>query len=701
MKSSEELNPENGGKSNQSVIVNPNLGRPIFLNIDHKLKRKEFHTEILIISNILDPAEFREDIKGKIKLVPVLDYMWKFREIFELKKKIFKEEQPEGFWARRRKKKIKKRKQRIIAKEIKKDENLYDFKIDDVDYKLKKLRAHPYRGNSLLLSALDIKEVPTIPISNASYLEGLSPQDYILKYKIFGNLTTFYRVSVRFTISKEVKNFLKERTFVMFDLMFSKDRINYHSIIISKKDWKNFVFVHATDLHLAERNDRIYSLVKKWTESSVKQSMDDFFDTVARKLKLRKKDKREKGLSEMRTPLRKRLINPNNQFRKFIKIINRKVFRNEIDFIVLTGDLVDYTVLSRLAKKVRKLNEFKYEESNWKIFKDILLNSKNQKHHKGVIKGEELLCPIFTTVGNHDYRPYHYDLTWAEMYKKIGLNAAEAVALNQLFSASPITALGKSTMALKGYLSEINPSFNFSLSLGNDNLIFLNTGSDSFKNIRDLIMGHPSVTGLVNKQIKYLENLINHKVQDKSNTILFLHGPPINTGEKKLSIKLFEKKGGRFMKEKMEDFKESILRKLGQPNSDARLDKIFNVKYGTISSNWEKIIKFCRDHCILTLAGHTHTLREFRLEDPEIKTKVYDSPPFSLKKIENPAAVYYDIYSELYTDAESIEKHGPFIVQTPALGLGGYKNPETAGAYRVITIKDEKVDSFKVKYINR
>lgn len=695
------MNPENGEPLNQSVIVNPNLGRPIFLNIDRKLKKKEFQTEILFISSIMDPKEFSKDIKGKIKLVPVLDYMWKFREIFELKKKIFKEDEAEGFWARRRKKKIKKRKQRIIAKETEKDEKFYDFKVDDVDYKLKKLRAHPYRRDSLSLSAIDIKEVPTIPISNTSYLEGLSPQDYLLKYNVFGNLTKFYRVSVRFTISKEVKNFLKDRTFVMFDLIFSKDRINHHSIVISKKEWKSFMFVHATDLHLAERNDRIYSIVKKWTESSVIRSVDDFFDTVAKKLKLKKKDKREKALSEIKIPLRKRLINPNNQFRKFIKIINRKVFRNEIDFIVLTGDLVDYTVLSQLTKKVRKLNEFKYEESNWKIFKDILLNSKNQKHYKGVIRGEELLCPIFTTVGNHDYRPYHYDLTWAEMYKKIGLNAAEAIALNQLFSASPISALVKSTMALKGYLSEINPSFNFFLSLGNNNFIFLNTGSDSFKNIRDLITGHPSVTGLVGKQIKYLENLINHKVQDKSNVFLFLHGPPINTGEKKLTIKLFEKKGGRFVKEKMEDFKESILKKLGQPNSAARLDKIFNVKYGTVSSNWEKLVKFCKDYCTLTLSGHTHTLREFRLEDPETKTKVYDSPPFSLKKIENPAAVYYDIYSELYTDAESIEKHGPFIVQTPALGLGGYKNLETAGAYRVITIKDGKVDSFKVKYINR
>lgn len=697
----EQLSLEKKEKPVQSIIVNPNLGRPIFLNIDRKLKKKEFQTELLFISNLLDPNEFRKNIKGEIKLVPVLDYKWKFREIFELKKKEYKQDKPEGFWARRRKIKIKKRKQKIIANELKETDEDYDFIVDDVGYMLKKLRGHSYRGDSLSLSIIDIKEVPTIPITHVSYLEGLTPQDYLLKYNFFGNLTKFYLVTIRFTISREVRNFLRERSFVMFDLISLKNRINYHSIVISKNDWNNFVFVHATDLHLAERNDRIYNIVKKWTETSVIKGVDDFFNTILKKFKLKKTDNREKVLAEIKTPLRKRLINPNNQFRKFIKIINRKVFENEIDFIVLTGDLVDYTVLSQLSRKVRKINEFKYEESNWKIFKDILLNSKNQKHYKGVTRGEELLCPIFTTIGNHDYRPYHYDLTWGEMYKKIGLNAAEAVALNQLLSASPITALVKTTQALKGYLTDINPSFNFSLTLGNNNLIFLNTGSDSFKNIRDLVTGHPSVTGLGGKQIKYLENIINHQLKDEANVFLFLHGPPINTGEKKLSIKLFEKKGGRFLKEKIEDFKESVLRNLGHPNSEARVDNIFNVKYGTVSSNWEKLIKFCKDHCTLTLSGHTHTLREFRLDDSEKKTTVYDSPPFSLKKIENPAAVFYDIYSELYTDAESIEENGPFILQTPALGLGGYKNTDTVGAYRVVTIKNGKVESFRVQYINR
>ncbi|MFX1477456.1 MAG: metallophosphoesterase [Promethearchaeota archaeon] len=690
---------------NQSMIISPNLGRPFFLNIDPKLKKETFQTEILLISNISDPVDFEKQVKGKIKLTPILDYMWKFRKIYKIswkRKGELEGERRKGFWARRKERRMRKKKTKIIDEEFKDEEKLLDFKIDDIDYKIKKLRVRPYRGKKISVSIRDIKEVPIIPISNLSYLDTLSPQDYLLKYKIYGDLSRFYRVLIEFNISKEIKEFLKSRNFIMFDLSCSEMRINYHSIVISKQEWKNFKFIHATDLHLAERNDKIYDVIKNWTESSIKKSVDDFLETAAKKLKIKRKIKnKEDSLADIKIPLRKRLINSNNQLKKFIKLANRKIFNNELDFIVLTGDLVDYAVLSRLTKKVRELNEFKYEESNWQVFKNIILNSNIDKGIKGVTKGEELLCPIFTTIGNHDYRLYHYDITWAEMYTKIGLNAAEALALNELFSASPITALVKSTNALKGYLSEINSSLDFSLTLGDNNFIFLNTGSDSFKNFRDLITGHPSVTGLLTKQIKYLENLINHKIKERSKVFLFLHGPPINTGEKKFSIKLFEKKGERFIKEHLSDFKESILKKLGQPSSKARLDNVFNVKYGTVSSNWEKLVKFCKDHCILTLSGHTHSLKEFRLEDPKTKSKVYDSPPFSLKKIENPAAVFYDLYSELYTDAKSIEQHGPFVVQTPALGLGGYKNPETAGAYREVEITNGKLSSFRVKYIIR
>jgi hypothetical protein len=287
------------------------------------------------------------------------------------------------------------------------------------------------------------------------------------------------------------------------------------------------------------------------------------------------------------------------------------------------------------------------------------------------------------------------------MYRKIGLNASEAIALNQLFSASPITALTKTNAAIKGYCSEINPSLDFSINLGNNLFIILNTGADSFRNIKDLITGHPSVTGVTHKQISYLESLINNRINEEMNTFLLLHGPPINAESIKTKIKLFEKKGSRIVKKKMKDYKESLIRKLGKPLTDARIDGVFNVKYGCISSNWEKLVSFCKKYTTLSLSGHTHSNQEFRIEETEERSTVYDAPPFRLKKIENPAAIFFDDYSEMNMNPDEIKQNSPFVLQTPALGLGSYQEIKTAGAYREVVLKNGNIISFKIKYINR
>jgi Icc-related predicted phosphoesterase len=673
----------------ETLLISPNLGNPLILEIDRKLKNKEFQTSLLYVCSDVNPEIIKQTINTNLSLIPLFDYKWSYKLAPKVKKK--------GFFARwkeKRKKKKLKKEGKVVDTEAKLEGKLEI---------LKKLKARLQRGNPISPNIITIEEAPTNSISNVSYIDNPAPQEYLLRNHVYENLGNFYRVVIEFTLSKEILNFLKERQFLMFDITSSDGRVNYHSLVISKQKWKNFTFAHATDLHLAERNDRIYGIVKNWTHSSVMGGVDEFFKAVKKKLKLfSKKKPSEKELTDIKTPLRKRLINPNNQFRKFIKICNRKVLRNELDFIVLTGDLIDYTILSKLSKKLRKLNEFKYENSNWKTFKSIILNTPSQEKQKGILRGEELNCPIFTTLGNHDYRPFHYDLTWGEMYKKIGLNASEAVALNELFSASPISAITKSSLALKGYLSEFNPFYDFYLQLGNNLFIVLNTGSDSFKNLRDLITGHPSVTGVSIKQIKYLENLMNAKFNENTNAFLFLHGPPVNTGVKKFKLNLFEKKGSRFIRSKVSEFKESLVKRLGKPLSNARIDGVFNVKYGGVSSNWEKLIEFCKNFTVMTLCGHTHDNQEFRLADPgENKTSVYDAPPFRLQKIQNPAAIYYDDYSEILTDAKSIRSNGPYVVQTPALGLGSYRHPETAGAYREITVNSGKITSFKVKYINR
>ena len=674
----------------KSVLISPNLGHPLILKIDHKLKKKDFQTNLIFISNISNPEIFENSIQNNLSIVPLFDHKWSYKLIFKRKEK--------GLFSKWKERRLRKKRMKLLEDKIKpKVEG--DLSLEQ----LKELKSRLHRGEPIFPKIINVEPSSITSISDLKFLNETRPQEILIKNQVYGVLDRFYKVNIEFDISKEVIRCLKERNFVMFDIHGPNERTNFHSLVISKQKWKDFTFVHATDLHLAERNDKLYEIIKKWTESSIKENVEDFFETVKKKLKLTKKKKSQEGvLSNIKIPLRKRLINSNNQFRMFIKLMNRKVHRNELDFVVLTGDLVDFTILGRLSKSLSKLNEFRYQDSNWLIFKSIILNTPLRERYKGVIRGEELNCPVFTTLGNHDYRPFPYDITWGEMYKKIGLNASEAIALNQLFSASPITAITKTSLALKGYLSEINSESDFSIKLGNNLFIILNTGADSFKNLRDLITGHPSVTGVTYKQIKYLENLINNQINEDTNTYLFLHGPPLNAEGKKYSINIFEKKGSRFIKRKISEFKESLVKKSGKSLSNARIDGIFNVKYGCVSSNWEKLIEFCKNYTVLTLSGHTHSNREFRLDDPGAqKSSVYDAPPFKLKKIENPAAIFYDNYSALNNDARSISENGPFVVQTPALGLGSYRNPETAGGYRELIVKDGKLVSFKVKYINR
>lgn len=701
-------------KVEQTRLINPNLGHPLFLNIDRRLKKKEFAIDILFVSNVSDPKNFEKSLRHKIELVPILEYKWKLKRLLEEERKKrlkeVKREKKKTFWERLKEKLF--HKDKIDTKDTSIDKSrLIDTRGEEFELverkKIEKLKPRVFRGDSVHVIIMNVQKATSISIENPEYESYCCPQPYLTKYRIFDDLTFFYKVKVSFSLTDEVLDFFKNYTFVMFDIIheaIQKKRINYHSLVISKNKWKNFKFVHATDLHLAKRNDEIYGIVKKWTAIFKNEKLAEIAQQSVKTVSFFDRIFKKRDSSKVMTfkPLVRRLINPNNNFRKFIKQMNKKVLRNELDFIVLTGDIVDFTVFSEIPKDIRKTLNFEYESSNWKIFKEIILNL-TQRKKRGIFKGEEVICPIFTIPGNHDFRPFHYDLRWGGLYRKLGLNANEALALNDKLLANPISSITKSFMALKGYLSEVNPSLDYSIRFGRHLLIFLNSGSDSYKNIRDFLMGHPSVTGLSNRQIKYLENIINFKKNDGDQIYLLLHAPPINPRKTFGFFKKLSKKDSfQELLDKVDEFKETILRSLGKKSYAARIDGKFDVKFGTVSSNWERLIEFCKSHCILTLSGHTHELKEFRLDDPEgEKSKVFTAPPFSLKKIENPAAVFYDLYSELYTNAKLISLYTPFVVQTPALGLGGYHNPKLVGGYRELNIRKNKLASFKVLFLRR
>jgi len=556
----------NTTQSGKTILIDPNLGHPLIINTNQKVNKINFELELLFISNILEIKELENVLRHKIQFIPIFEYRWKLNTLIKAKKEKVIVKKEKKFW-----KKIK----NIFSSKKKRREQEEDEIVQDKkqDSSFRRIKTRVYRGDPIEGIVLNANEFSPHEVVERENLEILNPHEYLLKNKIYDVFSKFYRVVIDITLTQEVIEWLKEFTFIMFDIIQKRetgeDRVNNHSLVVSKNDWKNINFIHATDLHLAERNDRIYEIVKNWL--AIEENVIQFAEKSVKKIPFFRKSKKSSKKKEKKLqspqriePLHKRFINPNNNFKKFIRLMNKKVLQNELDFIVLTGDLIDFTILSKLPKDLKKLIDFDYKHSNWRIFKEFILDSP-QKKRRGMIEGEELLCPIFTIPGNHDFRPYHYDIRWGNLYRKIGLNANEAIALNDLLFANPISSITRSFRALKGYFSEFNCSLDYSLRLGNSVFIFLNTGPDSFKNLRDFVSGHPSVTGVTTRQIKFLEFLINNKIEENDNTFLLTHAPPVNI-QKKLGIfdRIAFKKSKDDFIGKFEDFKESVIKKVGK-----------------------------------------------------------------------------------------------------------------------------------------
>jgi len=247
-------NLEKTGKSN---LISPNLGRPSILKIDHKLKNKKLQTQLLYITNNYDLETFAKSIQNQISLVPLYDYKLSYKLIFVKK--------PKGLFSKWREKRAKKKRKRFL-------QDIFDYG-KDIDLnleRLKILKSRLHRGKPIFPKIISVENSSIIPIQNINNTDHLNPQEFIIKNQVFGELNKFYKVTIEFTLNKKVLKFLKERNFVMFDIYSANSQINYHSLVISKQKWEDFTFVHATDLHLAERNDRIYGIVKKWAQSSIK-----------------------------------------------------------------------------------------------------------------------------------------------------------------------------------------------------------------------------------------------------------------------------------------------------------------------------------------------------------------------------------------------------------------------------------------------
>jgi len=124
-------------------------------------------------------------------------------------------------------------------------------------------------------------------------------------------------------------------------------------------------FVHLTDLHVATRNDLWQAEMRSIITGNIQ-------------------------------PRAQRIINFNEHLRTFIRWANDPADQGTLDLVLALGDLVDFVQIG--------LTQREPGDNNWTVLIDILIGSPREAHYNN----RGLHVPLFTTTGNHDWRPLPY-----------------------------------------------------------------------------------------------------------------------------------------------------------------------------------------------------------------------------------------------------------------------------------------------------
>ncbi|MHA1670646.1 MAG: metallophosphoesterase family protein [Promethearchaeota archaeon] len=578
------------------------------------------------------------------------------------------------------------------------------------------------RGEKYPLRAIEIKKIDKIDLKEQSLLteENCVAMDIYktaLKIKgIYGKRNALFEVI--YEISRPIINNIiqilnkSNRKIILFDIIhdipnMNKSKINYHSLAMFNKDWANFKFIHATDLHIARRNDFIINYIrdKKRKEISRCRNNEKKIEKVEKFVLDRDFEFREGFQDDRYEDLKYAKYNCNYQLRKLISFVNKKVSNDECDFVIFTGDIVDYVKIAKGNKSYK---------NNFEVFIDILLglNKGLAKppflgNDEEFINKSEILIPIFTIAGNHDFHMGHYGMRFMKFYEKFGLTRSDIKGYNDIKLYNYYLAFHSTDNTLKDYLRYINPNLNYKIKIGNYyNFIFLDTGHDSVADLHDLLKGGPSTKGFKDYQMDLLRSYIQLSHNEK--IIILMHAPPISpniSSNKKRTYKKKFKIKNRTIE--WSDFYEENLKNL---NETGRVDRILNFKYQTVMYNWATFMKIItgsdeviRRKIDMVLCGHTHSLKEYRLKE----TKENEIINYGFWLLPLYITVPCEIYTSRYRDVFKTIKdpknlqiwfdvNKPFIFQTQALGPLSASYKFKPPGFRYISISDNQISKVDV-----
>ncbi len=525
------------------------------------------------------------------------------------------------------------------------------------------------RGNILLENARThqkyagkVLEIFPHKITKYSYLRNLTHR------RVYGFRDHFFKIRIAVP---EIK-IVPPRKFEIFNITYINPNRNphtvFHALSITNQDWQNFTFIQATDLHIEKRNDIIFDTIaaKKFARVDLAQPLQQFFEDMDPEIFTNPKMRGAVEFMEFRN----RANNFNSALRQFISHANILASQGKLDFILLTGDLVDFVRISIFFSSLAT------ERTNFQLLQDFLIG----KYHSS-----PLLVPCFTVPGNHDFRMNQYKLSgmtsldFAAEYKSFGLTRAESALFKQPGVLNPLAVSGA---GLVDYYRYFNPKLDFFKQFGNFHFLFYNSGPDAFfgeNSFVDIIGGEPDTTGLLPLQITWLKQYLRQKVNENDKVIVVFHTPAVNFSRNY----------------DIQDMLEStrIARGTTPWISEHRMD------VGAISNNRSNFLLTALGeggtHPIdLVITGHVHRPAEYHIEAAGTSETEEEEDRYRIY-CENYGHKLAELGGDLSRVREFWQKHRPVLVNSCALGpINTHVREGRVPGYRQFIVRDEEIVNF-------
>jgi predicted MPP superfamily phosphohydrolase len=537
------------------------------------------------------------------------------------------------------------------------------------------LKSVSHQGSSVALQPTQITEIRDIPFNS-----------YLRKILQPSQEKSFFEVKLEMT-GNEMSPYHPHKRYVLYDLSHPQIDTSFHSVVFLFHEWESYRFFFISDTHVAKAWDSIQADFSRFSDSQKEIDRENVF-TLSRAFSKR--------------AYLENFINPNKNLVQFIKIANAKAEKNELDFIIAGGDLVDYTF-----KRQSKHRATPYTDTNYQLFEDILTG----KYDSDV----ELKVPLFSLTGNHDYRLYPYsigkyglshcgvhDFLKDYYLAKFGKKARRMLSIKDL---DAIRVKKGKNHSLNYYHIHFNPHKDFSFSISKTRFIFLDSGKDAFhnvvhthvlryKNLARAILASwhfPDSEGLSDRQIHFIQREVI--TESPKNVILVFHAGLMNTSFTYTPVKEnFQNKMstsceiGSANEYTFPILANNYLQRHDRLKTNVTFEnrlKKLGLNFGCLFKNQLKLLALACNHGVnfLGLSGHNHRNMEIKVD-------------------KNKGSLHTKNYTQNSLTDPFDEKTAYFFCTNALAHIQSrYKTPQFPGFYEV-HIQNDRIAEIRRKKLN-